>query len=93
MGTDHGGESSQPLDVVQVDNAILQRQPQTGTIAAKHGFCAWLHVLGPEVLKELTLDRGEAISNAWAGSLSGGSSLRPATGKNKAIVTGLGPSS
>ena len=86
-------------DVVQVDNAILQRQPQTGTIAAtaeagkdsKHGFCAWLHVSPPgpraEVLKELTLERGEAISNAWAGSLSGGSILRPATGKNKAFVT------
>ena len=86
-------------DVVQVDNAILQRQPQTGTIAgtaevggdSKHGFCAWLHInpQGPrtEVLQALTMERGEAISNAWAGSLTGGSSLRPATGKSKAIVT------
>ena len=68
-------------DVVQVDNAILQRQPQTGTIAAsaeagkdsKHGFCAWLHM--------------SILQVPWAGSLSRGSSLRPATGKNKAIVT------
>ena len=82
-----------------MDNAILQRQPQTGTIAgtaevggdSKHGFCAWLHInpQGPrtEVLQALTMERGEAISNAWAGSLTGGSSLRPATGKSKAIVT------
>ena len=91
MGTDHGGESSQPLDVVQVDNAIsLRPAPLPQSTAFALGS---MSILGPEVLKELTLDRGEAISNAWAGSLSGGSSLRPATGKNKAIVTGLGPSS
>lgn len=86
-------------EVVQVDNAILQRQVETGTIAAtaeagkdsKHGFCAWLHISPPgsrtEALQALTLERGEAISSAWAGSLSGGSSLRPTTGKSKAIVT------
>ena len=38
-------------------------------------------------MQALTLERGEAISSAWAGSLSGGSSLRPTTGKSKAIVT------
>eukprot|EP00434_Breviolum_minutum_P045096 symbB.v1.2.040359.t1/scaffold7169.1/size12911/1 len=99
VGTDHGGESSQSRLATLCRWAILQRQPQTGTIAAtaeagkdsKHGFCAWLHVRPPgpraEVLKELTLERGEAIPNAWAGSLSEGSSLRPATEKNKAIIT------
>ena len=86
-------------EVVQVDNAILQRQVETGTIAAtaeagkdsKRGFCAWLHISPPgsrtEALQALTLERVEAISSAWAGSLSGGSSLRPTTGKSKAIVT------
>ena len=86
-------------DVVQVDNVILQRQTLTGTIAgtaeagrdSKSSFFAWLHATprGPRIdsLQALTLERGDAISSAWAGSLSGGSSLRPSTGKGRAIVT------
>ena len=86
-------------DVVQADNVILQRQTLTGTIAgtaeagrdSKSSFFAWFHTIprGPRIdsLQALTLERGDAISSAWAGSLSGGSSLRPSTGKGRAIVT------
>ena len=89
-------------DVVQVDNVILQKQSQTGAIVAtaasgtgnQKGFCAWLQTSprGPRIdsLQALTLERGDAISSAWAGSLSGGSSLRPSTGNSKAIVAQLG---
>ena len=58
---------------------------------SKSSFLAWLHTTprGPRIdsLQALTLERGDAISSAWAGSLSGGSSLRPSTGKGRAIVT------
>ncbi len=86
-------------DIIQVDNCILQND-NTGGVSANaeagqdssHRFCAWLHTKGlvgarVQKLQALTSDRGDAISNAWAGSLSGGSSLRAETGKDKAIVT------
>ena len=77
----------------------FMKQTLTGTIAgtaeagadSKNGFFAWLHTnpRGPRIdtLQALMMERGSAISSAWAGSLSGGSSLRPSTGKSRAIVT------